>query len=417
MIETIKYQLPNGLRVVHNYDPTTAMVAVDILYNVGSRDESDELKGLAHLFEHLMFGGSLHIPDFDGEMERAGGINNAWTSNDFTNFYDYAPAQNFETLLWLESDRMLSPSFSDKVLDVQRRVVVEEFKETCLNRPYGDLMHRLRELVYRSHPYRYPTIGRTPDEIETVTQQQVKDFFFSHYGPNNAVLAVSGNVDPETLRSSVERWFGDIPRREISPRTYAQEPTVEEPRELVIHGRVPQSVVTVAFPMPGYGEKGYLECDLITDILAAGKSSRFYRRLVLGSDLFSQADAVIIGSEEPGMLLLQGHLLDPSLEAAGEAAARLIAEAVELCNTASEHPDGVTRFEVERAVNRHASEFRFANLSLIQRAQALAMAEMRGEDINKLVDDYRRVTPAEIVATARRVIDPSRASTLLYLPE
>lgn len=417
MIETIKYQLPNGLRVVHNYDPTTAMVAVDILYNVGSRDESDELKGLAHLFEHLMFGGSLHIPDFDGEMERAGGINNAWTSNDFTNFYDYAPAQNFETLLWLESDRMLSPSFSDKVLDVQRRVVVEEFKETCLNRPYGDLMHRLRELVYRSHPYRYPTIGRTPDEIETVTQQQVKDFFFSHYGPNNAVLAVSGNVDPETLRSSVERWFGDIPRREISPRTYAQEPPVEEPRELVIHGRVPQSVVTVAFQMPGYGEKGYLECDLITDILAAGKSSRFYRRLVLGSDLFSQADAVIIGSEEPGMLLLQGHLLDPSLEAAGEAAARLIAEAAELCNTASEHPDGVTRFEVERAVNRHASEFRFANLSLIQRAQALAMAEMRGEDINKLVDDYRRVTPAEIVATARRVIDPSRASTLLYLPE
>lgn len=416
MIKTERFTLDNGLRVVHNYDPSTVMVAVNVLYNVGSRDESGDLKGLAHLFEHLMFGGSVHIEDFDAEIERAGGMDNAWTSNDFTNFYDYAPAQNFETLLWLESDRMLSPAFTDKVLDVQRHVVVEEFKETCLNRPYGDLMHKLRGLVYRSHPYRYPTIGRDPKEIEMVTQQEVKDFFFSHYGPGNAVLAVSGNVEPQVLRRSVERWFGDIPRREVALRSYQPEEPVESPRQLEVRGRVPQAVVTVAYPMPGYGEEGYIECDLITDILAAGKSSRFYRRLVLGSELFSQADAMITGSEEPGMLLLQGRLKESSDEAIAEAVERLKSEASALRFNAGERADGVTAFELERSVNRFASEFKFSNLSIVQRAQALAMAEMHGEDINGIVDAYRRVTVDDIVRSARRVLDPRRACTLIYRP-
>lgn len=206
MIDYSTYTLANGLKVVHNFDPSTAMVAVCILYNVGARDEHPSHTGLAHLLEHLMFGGSANVPDFDAQIERAGGINNAWTSNDFTCFYDVAPAQNLDTLLWAESDRMIGPSPTPKVLDVQRHVVIEEFKETHLNRPYGDLMHRLRALAYTTHPYRYPTIGKEISHIENVTAEEVRDFFNSHYAPNNAILAVSGNVSLEQLKESTGRW-------------------------------------------------------------------------------------------------------------------------------------------------------------------------------------------------------------------
>lgn len=428
MIEFQKFTLPNGLRVIHNYDPSTAMVAVNVLYNVGARDESPEMTGLAHLFEHLMFGGSVNIPDFDGAMERAGGVDNAWTSNDFTNFYDVAPARNFETLLWLESDRMLGLAFSPRALEVQRSVVIEEFKETHLNRPYGDLYHLLRGLVYTSHPYRYPTIGKEPSHIEKVTDADVREFFFTHYAPNNAVLAVSGNVSPETVRESVSRWFGLIPSRPVAARGYRPEPPVESPRELEVTGPVPQTCVVVAYPMPGYGGEGYIECDLITDILASGRSSRFYRRLVIGSDLFASADAMIIGSEEPGMLLLQARLTDNSPEAARVAAERLKTEAGALRYHAPRpdcpdmdlqecRADGVSPFEVERAINRFAGDFTFSSLSYLQRAQSLAMAEMHGEDINAIVPAYRRVTASSIVATVRRILDPSHACTLIYRPQ
>ncbi|MCM1077569.1 MAG: insulinase family protein [Bacteroides sp.] len=428
MIDFNRFTLPNGLRVIHNYDPTTAMVAVNVLYNVGARDEDPSMTGLAHLFEHLMFGGSANIPDFDAQIERAGGVNNAWTSNDFTNFYDVCPARNFETLLWLESDRMLGLAFSDKALEVQRSVVIEEFKQTHLNRPYGDLYHKLRALVYSQHPYSVPTIGRDPSHIEKVTQSDVRDFFFSHYAPNNAVLAISGNVSPDQVRRGVERWFESIPRRDVKPRTYLPEPEQEAPREEEVRGHVPQTCVMVAYPMPAYGEEGYIECDLITDILASGRSSRFYRRLLLGSDLFTSADAVITGSEEPGMLILKGNLSDPSEKAARIAVERLMGEASQLCYQASRpdrlsyhlteaRPSGVTPYEVERAINRFASDFTFTSVSYLQRAQALAMAEMHGEDINEIVPSYRRVTTAMIANTARRVITPNHASTLIYRPE
>ncbi|WP_289762754.1 pitrilysin family protein [uncultured Duncaniella sp.] len=428
MIDFNRFTLSNGLRVIHNYDPTTAMVAVNVIYNVGSRDEDPSMTGLAHLFEHLMFGGSVNIPDFDAEIERAGGMNNAWTSNDFTNFYDVAPARNFETLLWLESDRMLGLAFSEKSLEVQRNVVIEEFKQTHLNRPYGDLFHKLRSLVYHTHPYSIPTIGKEPAHIEKVTRDDVRDFFYSHYAPNNAVLAISGNVTPDQVRRGVERWFDSIPRRDIKPRTYQPEPLPEAPRELEVRSHVPQTCVVVAYPMPGYGQPGYIECDLITDILASGRSSRFYRRLLLGGDLFTSADASIIGSEEPGMLMLKGYLEDPSEATARKAVERLMSEASELCYQASRldrlsynlteaRPGGVTPYEVERAINRFASDFTFSSLSYLQRAQALAMAEMHGEDINEIVPAYRRVTTAMIATTARRVIDPAHACTLIYRPE
>ena len=415
MINYTSFTLSNGLRAVHNYDPSTAMVAVNILYNVGSRDESPELTGLAHLFEHLMFGGSANVPDFDAEIERAGGTNNAWTSNDFTNFYDVAPAANFETLLWLESDRMLGLSFSPRSLEVQRSVVIEEFKQTHLNRPYGDVAHRLRELLYTSHPYRYPTIGREISHIERVTLDDVKHFFYTHYAPNNAVIAISGNVTLEQARDGLERWFGPIPARDIAPRLYQPEPVVESPRTMTVTGHVPQPLVVVAYPMAGYGQPGYIEADLITDVLASGRSSRFYRNLVMADSLFTEADASIAGSEEPGFLMLRGRLTDASPEAVERAVEALNSRAREL--TAAEEDGGLTHGELGRALNRYDSNHRFSMLSYLSRAQELAMAEMHGEDINRRVDAYRHITREDVVATAAQVLDPAKACTLIYLPE
>lgn len=412
MINYTTFTLSNGLRAVHNYDPSTAMVAVNILYNVGSRDESPELTGLAHLFEHLMFGGSENVPDFDAEIERAGGTNNAWTSNDFTNFYDVAPAANFETLLWLESDRMAGLSFSPRSLEVQRSVVIEEFKQTHLNRPYGDVAHRMRGLLYRTHPYRYPTIGRDISHIERVTLDDVRHFFYTHYAPNNAVIAISGNVTLEETREGLERWFGPIPSREIAPRVYQPEAPVTEPRTLTVTGHVPQPLVVVAYPMAGYGGRGYIECDLLTDVLASGRSSRYYRNLVMADSLFTEADASIAGSEEPGFLMLRGRLTDASPDKVERAVEALNRGARELWAAEG----GLTQRELERALNRFESNFRFSMLSYLSRAQELAMAEMHGEDINRRVETYRRVTREDMLETAAEVFDPRHACTLVYLP-
>lgn len=407
-----RLELDNGLRVLHHYDPTTVMAAVNVLYNVGARDESPELTGMAHLFEHLMFGGSVNISDFDGEIERAGGMNNAWTSNDFTNFYDIAPAQNIETLFWLESDRMLELAFTPKSLEVQRHVVIEEFKQVCLNQPYGDFAHRLRSLLYKTHPYRYPTIGKEPEHIARVTLDDVKRFFFSHYAPNNAVIAVDGNVSFERVAELARKWFGTIPRREIAPREYLREEPIRSPRYGEMTGRVPQTLVVRAFPMPGYGEKGYVECDLITDILASGRASRFYRNLVTDGTLFSEADASIAGSEEPGYLMLTGKLLGNGAEAEREAIDRMTAEAMRLC---AEAPD---QHELTRAVNRFESNRTFAGMSFLNRAFEMALAEMHGEVSPDAVQEkYRAVTPESIKATAEEVINPDHSVTLVYRPE
>ncbi len=420
MINYSGFTLDNGLRVVHNLDDSTAMVAVNILYNVGSRDENPDMTGLAHLFEHLMFAGSVNVHAFDAEMERAGGINNAWTSNDFTNFYDVAPAQNLATLLWLESDRMLGLSFSEKSLEVQRSVVIEEFKQTCLNRPYGDLSHKLRELIYRKHPYRYPTIGKEISHIEKVTAQDLKDFFYRHYAPNNAVLSISGNISLDKARREVEKWFGDIPGRDIAPRDYLPEPAVTAPRRMVVTGQVPQTVIVLAFPMPGYGEAGYIECDLITDLLAAGRSSRFYRNLVMGSDIFTDADASIIGSEEPGFLMLKAHLADSSDSVVDRAENMLLEQAMQLSRVADAgngQDNGITDYEVQRAINRFASDFTFSSVNYLSRAQSLGLAEMHGEDINSIVPRYRDMNPERLAAAAARVLTPSHVCTLVYKPQ
>lgn len=408
MIELNHFTLSNGLRVVHNHDSATAMVALNILYNVGARDENENLTGLAHLFEHLMFGGSINIPDFDQAMEQAGGWNNAWTSNDFTNFYDVLPAQNAETAFWLESDRMLSLAFSDKALEVQRSVVIEEFKEVCLNKPYGDMAHHLRDLVYTSHPYRFPTIGKEISHIEKVTQDDVIKFFHSHYAPNNAVLAISGNISLEETKRLSEKWFGDIPQREITPRTYTPEPTQTAPRRKIVTADVPQAVLIKAYHMPGHGHKDYIPCDIITDLLASGRSARFYRNLLMGTDLFTEIDASITGSDEPGYLMLSARLRENSDSAIQQAEETIENEIQKLWNNT------ITEYELTRTINRFESNNTFSTIGFLPKAQAMAMGEMQGEDINQITSKYRAVTIEQIQQVAEQVLSPNNCSTLVY---
>lgn len=411
MIETASFTLANGLRVVHHADTSTAKVAVDILYNVGAKDENPQLTGMAHLFEHLMFGGSVNIADFDREVELAGGWNNAWTSNDFTNFYTVVPAVNAETAFWVESDRMLQLAFSDKALEVQRQVVVEEFKQTTLNRPYGDVDSLMRSLLYKKHPYRWQTIGLSTDHILAVTQDNVRNFFYSHYAPNNAVLSVAGNITLERTRELAEKWFGPVPRRHIAPRNYPQEPPVTSPRTLNVTRPVPATLLSVLYPMPGYSHPLFPAADILTDIFANGESSRFHRELIMEDSVFTEADASILGSEEPGYLLMGGMLVDGNADTVTTARQQLALQAQRICETPP------SQEELERALNKFESNFVRSTTNYLSKARKIAIAEMHGENINDILLRYKALSVEDIQRAAKEILDPSRACTLIYLPE
>lgn len=408
MLDIYRDTLDNGLRIVVHPDYNTAFVALDILYNVGARDEDPGMTGMAHLFEHLMFGGSANVPDFDKVVEQAGGSDNAWTSNDFTNFYTVVPAVNAETAFWVESDRMIAPKLTDKVLEIQRDVVIEEFKQTCLNTPYGDLMHHLRSLAYTVHPYRYPTLGITPDHVASVTYQDIRGYFDAHYSPSNAVLSISGNINPEYAFELARRYFGPIPRREIKERQYAAEPLISEPRRKEVTGSVPHPKIVISFPMAAHGGKGYTETDMISDILANGQSSRLVKDVVLKGDVITAADASILGSDEPGLLLVSADVRDNS-DNSLRRAEQLLWE--QLDKMASEEP---AEDELTRCKARFASFTAFGRMSYLTCAEELAQAEMQGEDINKRVELYRAVTPGSVAAAAADVIRRERSSTLIY---
>lgn len=412
MIEFQRYTLDNGLRVIHNYDPSTVMVAVDVLYDTGARDEHRGLTGVAHLFEHLMFGGSVNIPHFDLELEDAGGENNAWTSADFTNFFDIVPAQNVETVFHLESDRMLGLSFNPDALAVQRNVVIEEFKQQCLNRPFGDLMHGLRAMIYSpEHPYSWPVIGLDPSHIARVTDEEIRRRFYAHFAPNNAVLAISGNLPYERGRRLVEKWFGDIPRRAIEPRVLpdAGFPVADVEREM--RGAVPYPNIVIAIPMDPYGTHDFRVADCITDILSAGRSSRLYRNLIAGGDgSIIEADASIIGSEGPGFVMLTARPREATPRALDAAVDALTAQLAALAV-----PGDVTPHELLRTLNRFESSFALANFDALSKAQNLALAEMHGEDINDTVARQRLITTDDIARVAADLASRPRA-ILKYLP-
>ncbi len=411
MIEYRTFTLDNGLRVAHSCDPSTAMVAVNLLYDTGARDESPELTGIAHLFEHLMFGGSANVKDYSGEIEAAGGSDNAWTSNDFTNFYEVVPAQNIETGFWLESDRMLAPNLDERTLAVQRQVVIEEFKQQCLNRPYGDMAHYLRRMLYGdSHPYAWPVIGKTPDHVAAVTVSDARRWFYDHYGPDNAVLAVCGNVSFERVCELAEKWFGPIPSRRIARRQLPKPhfPTADIMER--VKGDVPQTGITIAYPMAAYGERDYFVADTITDLLGAGRSSRFYRRLLMGGGgLFSEVDASIAGSEHEGFLMLNAKLTDSSDEAVERAITMMKSEAGALAS------DGeVSEYELERCMNRFESTFNFSNIGYQARAANLAMALYHNEDINEAAARQRATSCKDVRRVAEQLFINTPSATLVY---
>ncbi|MGC4058866.1 MAG: pitrilysin family protein [Chitinophagaceae bacterium] len=409
MIQFEKFTLDNGLRVIVHHDAASPMVAVNVLYDVGARDEDPQQTGFAHLFEHLMFGGSVHIPDYDTPLQMAGGENNAYTTNDITNYYIQLPKQNMETAFWLESDRMLSLAFSKKSLEVQRKVVCEEFKEHYINKPYGDAWKYLRELCYQQHPYRWMTIGKELKHIEDAQLEDVKHFFFKHYNPQNAVLCVAGDINKDEVLAMAEKWFGGIPSGEQYTRALPQEPRQEAPRTETLHRDVPLNALYKAWHMPARLQKGYHECDLITEIMGNGYASRMYRSLVKEQKLFSNINCYHTGSLDAGLLVIEGKIAAGKLP--GEADKAIREEIALLLK------DGVSDSELEKAKNKIESMIAFEDMSLLSRANNLAFYELLGDaaQINDELNKYQAVTSEGLLATARNVFREGNENTLFYL--
>lgn len=408
MITVNRHILENGLRIVHSEDTTTQMVALNLLYDVGARDEHPEHTGFAHLFEHLMFGGSINIPDYDTPVQNAGGENNAWTNNDITNYYITLPCNNAEIGFWLESDRMLSLDFNEKSLEIQKNVVTEEFKQRNLNQPYGDVSHILREMAYKTHPYRWPTIGKEISHIMNATLEEVKDFFYSFYAPNNAILAVSGNITFEETKRLAAKWFGDIPARDIKPRELPQEEPQTEEHRVTVFRDVPVDTLYMAFHICGRRDSSYHTFDIMSDILCNGRSSRLIQRLVIEKKIFSSIDAYISGSIDSGLFHITGKPCDGvSLEEAEKA---VWEELEDLKN----HP--VEELELDKVKNRYESEQIFSNINYLNVATNLAFFELIGkaEDINDEVRKYRSVSSEQITEMARKCFINTNSNILYY---
>ena len=406
-----RHILENGLRLVHSQDESTQMVALNILYNVGARDEDPEHTGFAHLFEHLMFGGSVNIPDYDMPLQLAGGENNAWTNNDITNYYLTVPKSNVEIGFWLESDRMLELAFSEQSLEVQRAVVMEEFKQRCLNQPYGDVGHLLRPLAYQTHPYRWPTIGKDLSHIANATLDEVKEFFFRFYAPNNAVLAVTGNISWEETVRLTEKWFAPIPRRNVPVRQLPQEVVQTAERRQTVERNVPLDALFMAYHMCSREDADYYAFDILSDILSNGRSSRLTRRLVQEQKFFSSLDAYISGTRDAGLLHISGK---PSAGVSLEQAEAAVRKELEELKSGF-----VGEQELEKVKNKFESTQIFGNINYLNVATNLAWFELTGqaEDIDREVDNYRSVTAEQLHRVAQQTFRDENGIVLYYQKE
>lgn len=409
MINVNRYKLENGLRIVHSEDDSTQMVALNLLYNVGARDEDPEHTGFAHLFEHLMFGGSVNIPDYDTPVQNAGGENNAWTNNDITNYYITLPHQNIEVGFWLESDRMLSLEFSEKSLEVQRQVVIEEFKQRNLNQPYGDTSHLIRSMAYKKHPYQWPTIGKEIAHIANATMEEVKDFFYRFYAPNNAILAVSGHISFEETVRLAKKWFGDIPSRNVKTRDLPKEEKQNEIRRMTVHRNVPVDTLYMAFHMCDRLNMDYYTYDMISDILSNGRSSRLVQNLVQDKKIFTSIDAYISGSIDDGLFHITGK---PNNGVSLEMAEKAVWDELEKMKT-----EPIDEHELEKVKNRYESEQIFNNINYLNVATNIAFFELLGkaEDINSEVEKYRSVSAAQIKQTCKECFVPENCCVLYYM--
>jgi zinc protease len=408
MLHYNRFVLDNGLRVLVHEDTSTPMAVVDVMYDVGARDENPNKTGFAHLFEHLMFGGSIHIPDYDEPLQRAGGENNAYTTNDLTNYYCQLPAQNIETAFWLESDRMLSLAFSERSLDVQRKVVCEEFKEHYINQPYGDVWHKMRELAYTVHPYRWMTIGKELSHIENAQLNDVKQFFFKHYRPVNAILVVAGNVKTEDIKRLADKWFGSIPMGEKYNRQLPKEPVQTAPRKLEVAADVPFDAFYKTWHMPSRLEKGYYATELITEILGGGGSSRLYQTLVKEKQLFSNIECYQFGSTDAGLITIEGKLIKGVKPADAEKA---IEE--ELSKLKEE---AISEAELQKVKNKTESAITFEDMSVMNRANSLAFYELLGNAdlMNQEMGKYEELTTTDILLYSKQIFDTNNSNTLYY---
>ncbi len=409
MIQFEKFTLDNGLRVIVHQDLSTPMAVMNIMYDVGARDEDPAKTGFAHLFEHLMFGGSVNIPNYDEPLQMAGGENNAYTTNDLTNYYIQLPAENLETAFWLESDRMLSLAFSEKSLDVQRKVVCEEFKEHYLTKPYGDAWHKMRELAYKKHPYRWMTIGKELSHIENARLEDVKNFFFKHYRPVNAILVVAGNVTTEKVKELAEKWFGDIPSGEKYKRNMPQEESQNEERKLEIKANVPLDALYKCWHMYPRMDRRYYITDLLTDILSGGGSSRLYQSLVKEKQLFSNIECYHFGSTDSGLLAIEGKLVKGVKMDDAEKAVE-----VELDKMKKEL---VSEAELQKVKNKTESMIAFEDMSVMSRANSLAYYELLGDAswMNFELEKYGTVTTEDILQESRNIFRVENSNTIHYL--
>jgi zinc protease len=408
MIKYNSFTLDNGLHVFVHEDKNTPLAVVNLLYDVGSRDEKPDKTGFAHLFEHLMFGGSKNIPNYDEPLQRVGGENNAFTSPDVTNYYVTLPAQNIETAFWLESDRMLSLSFDPKVLEVQRSVVIEEFKQRYLNQPYGDLWLKMRPLAYEKHPYQWATIGKEIDHIEKATMDDVKDFFFTHYRPNNAYLVVAGNVDTEEIKELADKWFGEIPSGEKRMRKLPIEPKQEEAKFLEVEADVPVDALYKAYHMPAKTDENYYAVDLMSDILGRGKSSRLYKKLVKEEGVFSGLAAYVTGSVDPGLLVISGQVSSGiSLKNADLAVQQIIKEL---------QAEEVANKELEKVKNQAISSTVYGEVDILNRAMSIAFGAALGNPnlVNEEIDLIKAVSTKDIHEASNDILRDENCSTIYY---
>jgi zinc protease len=408
MILFDRFQLDNGLKVIVHQDYTTPIVAMNVLYDVGARDENPEKTGFAHLFEHLMFGGSANIPRYDEPLERVGGENNAFTSNDVTSYYITIPKTNLETAFWLESDRMLNLAFSKKSLEVQRNVVMEEFRQTHLNQPFGDAWLLLRPLAYKNHSYRWSTIGADIDHIAGATMEDVKDFYKKFYNPNNAILTVAGPVETDEIKVLCEKWFGDISAGPANRRNIPREPVQTEARTLHVEQEVPCNAIYKTWHMPDRLSPMYYTADLISDVLSAGESSRLYVELVKKQQLFSDINAYITGSFDPGLFVISGKIMNGTdIEVAENAINNMISE---LQN------QSVNGRELQKVKNRIESMLVFTELKVLEKALNLSVYELLGDAglINNETEKYAQVNAEDIRRFANEALVESNCSTLCY---
>lgn len=409
MVSFERFTLANGLKVLVHEDPTTPMAVVNILYDVGARDEHPDQTGFAHLFEHLMFGGSVNIPSYDEPLQRVGGENNAFTSNDITNYYITLPSVNLETAFWLESDRMLSLAFSEKSLEVQRNVVCEEFKQRYLNQPYGDVWLKLRPMAYKLHPYQWATIGKSLDHIENANIEDVKAFFARHYNPSNAIMVVGGDVKLEEVKRLSEKWFGNIPAGEKLARLLPMEDDQTEERKETVNANVPLNAIYKVFHMPSRTEAGYYPADLISDVLSRGNSSRLFRNLLKDQKLFSDINAYLTGSLDAGLFVVEGKPLPGISMEVAEAA---IWKELEKIST-----ELVPEAELTKVKNKMESTMVFSEMSLLDKAMNLAYFELLGDadQLNSETQKYLDVSAEEIRAQAAHIFRKENSSTLYYL--